>query len=181
MPVQIAGITDDWKPAAGSLKHVVTTGAEFESMMHQLRASTSLIFDFETSGLRWYGHSRPCGLALGCWNEHGQIVAWYVPYRHDTGEVQLSLPLIAPAFKELLENPHTLKIAHNLKFDEHMAHTEGWQVCGERYDTMVGAKLINENERTALKFRAGLDLARGEEAAFERKLTQYVHRLAKSM
>lgn len=149
-------------------------------MLNFLRASRSLIFDFETSGTRWFQKSRPCGLALGSFDDQGRIWSYYVPYRHFTGEQQLDIARIGPAFKELLENPWTLKIGHNVKFDRHMARTEGWNLQGPIYDTMVGARFYDENRFIGLKVRAAEDLGRAEEAAFEDKLKLYVKGLAKA-
>lgn len=181
MAVQQAILTEDWAPPPGSGKEIVQTGEAFEAMVRRLDASPALIFDFETSGTRWFQHARPCGLALGCFDDYGRVLAWYVPYRHVTSEPQLAAATIHAAVGRLLGNPRTLKIAHNLKFDEHMARTEGWRVEGERYDTMVAAKFYDENRRMGLKERAASDLGRGVEASYEKKLDLYVLTLARGM
>ena len=137
-------------------KVIVRTAEQFQYMLKFLDFSPFLTADFETSGLMYYRHARPCGIALGG-RVDDQYRFFYVPYRHKTGESQLSLNIIGPALKGLLEN-NKLKIFHKIKFDEHMALREGWQILGPRYDTMVAARLFNENESAALKHRAIIDL-----------------------
>lgn len=160
------------------LKTLVTTGEVFESMMRQLEAASRIGFDFETTGLAWYRQARACGLALACEGDGGRIYSWYVPFRHDTNEAQLSLDVIGPAFQRLLANPYTLKIAHHIKFDEHIARREGWTVAGPRYCTMLAGHLFDENYNVGLKDRAVRDLGHKDAALWERILDRQVHRLA---
>ena len=131
-------------------KHLVMTGDAFQKMLNFLECSPVTVFDFETSGLEWFNHSEACGLALAGWDQ-GQIHNFYVPYRHRTGERQLDIGVIGDALKKLLADERKPKIAHNLTFDEHIARKEGWQVRGARYDTMVGARLFDENRKIGLK------------------------------
>lgn len=48
----------------------------------------------------------------------------------------------------LLEDPTVEKIAHNTKFDMHMLANAGMRIIGKLHDTVVLAKLINENRRS---------------------------------
>lgn len=48
----------------------------------------------------------------------------------------------------LLEDPAVEKIAHNAKFDMHMLANAGMRIVGRIHDTVVLAKLINENRRS---------------------------------
>lgn len=161
-------------------KTLVMTGALFQRMLNFLDQSPVLVFDFETSGLEWFKDARPCGLALSGWDKDTQkIHSFYTPYRHRTGEAQLDIGVIGPAFKKLLADESRTKIAHNLKFDEHFARTEGWRVKGPRYDTMIAARLYDENRPLALKTRAEQDLGRQDAGEWERKVGGQVTKLAK--
>lgn len=52
----------------------------------------------------------------------------------------------------LLEDPTIEKIAHNTKFDMHMIANAGMKIVGKLHDTVVLAKIINEN-RTSYTLR----------------------------
>jgi len=160
-------------------KFLVMTGDQFQEMLNFLDDSRFLVFDFETTGLRWFQGAQSVGLALAGRSRSGEVRHFYVPYRHKTGEAQLELQIISPAIKSLLENPTTLKIAHNLKFDEHFAHLEDWHVLGPRYDTMLAARFFDENKSMALKFRAGSDLGRSDADQWETRVAQEIKKLVK--
>lgn len=53
----------------------------------------------------------------------------------------------------LLEDPTVEKVAHNTKFDMHMTANAGGRIVGKLHDTVVVAKLANEN-RTDFALRA---------------------------
>jgi DNA polymerase-1 len=160
---------------------IIVTGDAFDRMMNRMRAAKALTFDFETSGSAWFQHAQACGLALSTWEDNGRILSYYIPFRHETGEPQLDVNRVSPAFKELLENPLTMKIAHNIKFDAHMARREGWHVQGPRYDTMVAARLYDENKLIGLKHRAKSDLGHMEVDSWEKELNQEIARRAKQL
>ena len=48
----------------------------------------------------------------------------------------------------LLEDPSIEKIAHNTKFDMHMLANAGMKIVGKLHDTVVLAKLIDENRKS---------------------------------
>ena len=48
----------------------------------------------------------------------------------------------------LLEDPEVEKIAHNTKFDMHMIANAGMRIVGKLHDTVVLAKIIDENRRS---------------------------------
>lgn len=151
-------------------KAIVTTPQQLAQMMAELAAAPAIAFDFETSGLAWYRDSRACGLALAHMPSGNRTRCWYIPFRHATGEQQLAIEQIWPAVYSLLASDK-LKVAHNIKFDEHMATREKWPVLGPRYDTMIGARFYDENRSAALKERAVTDLgfqdAKDSEKALE--------------
>jgi len=54
-------------------------------------------------------------------------------------------------FQPVFENPNTIKICHNIKFDAHMLKNHGVILQGEWHDTLVMSWLLNENEELGLK------------------------------
>lgn len=161
-------------------KSIIRDGERFERLIRFLQSRRHLVFDYETSGTAWFQHAEAVGIGLGSWDDQGRFWSTYVPFRHQTGEQQLDINLIGPAIKQLLENPYTLKIGHNIKFEDHFSRKEGWSVEGPRYDTMVAARLYDENNFAKLEHRAADDLGYGQEA-FERakQMTRIVGKLAK--
>ena len=178
MPVQVNPFLSYESPYPD--KTLVMTGEGFQQMLNFLDRSPVLVFDHETSGLEWFKDASSCGLALAGWDQSsGRVHSYYVPYRHRTGEPQLDLSVVGPALSQLLADDRRTKIAHNLKFDEHFSRREGWQVRGPRYDTMIGARLYDENRPLALKTRAFQDLGRNDADEWETKVEREVVRLAK--
>ena len=160
---------------------IVIDAREFERMVCMLRAAPVIAFDTETSGLAWWAHARLCGISFAMRDPARGIVSWYVPIRHNTGAEQLPMELVGPAIKQILEDPRKTKVAHNLKFDEHIVLREGWNVRGPRYDTMIAARLYDENRQATLKSRAEEDLGYPEAREAEMILDREVLKLAKSM
>lgn len=56
------------------------------------------------------------------------------------------------ALAPIFEDPTIEKIAHNCKFDMHMLHNIGMKIVGKLHDTVVLAKLVNEN-RTSFQLK----------------------------
>lgn len=161
-------------------KLIVVTSDAFNKMLNFFKHSPLVTFDFETSGLDWFAHAQACGLALGGIDtDSNHELFFYIPFRHLTGERQLDIRLIGSDIKKLLEDPAKLKIAHNLKFDMHIAAKEGWQVRGQTFDTMLAAHLENENRFINLKYRAKADLHRHDADMWEKIVNAEVKQLAK--
>lgn len=178
MAVQLSAF-QPWTAPDDPTKRIVTDARQFERLVRFLRGRP-LVFDYETSGLAYYQGREAVGIGLGSWDDQGNFWSAYVPFRHRTGEKQLDIRVIGPAIAELLADPSTLKIAHNIKFEDHFSRREGWVVAGPRYDTMVAARLHNENRFVALEDCAATDLGLGD-AAYEGKklLDACVKQLAK--
>lgn len=177
MAVQTTGFADYGLERRRPDYHIILSGDRFEAMLRFLESSPYLVFDTETSGLDWFRESRACGVALAG-ESGGQAHHFYVPFRHHTGEVQLEIERISPAIKRLLASAQP-KIGHHLKFDWHISNREGWALEGEMYDTMIAAKLHDENRFIGLKNRAVEDLGIAEAKTGERRVDLMVAQLAK--
>lgn len=132
---------------------IVRTVEGVERMERQLAGQRRLIFDLETSGIAWYRHARAVGSAFAAWDGDGRIHCWYLPYRHQTGEPQVSADVALSSTRYLLSRAGTV-ISHNIKFDEHFSVLEGWEIGDDRYDTMIAGALFNENVPLKLETRA---------------------------
>ncbi len=161
-------------------KRLITKGDEFERLMRFLESRPKFVVDYETSGLAWHQHSEAVGVAFGAWDDQDRLWNAYVPFRHQTGEPQLEWEVIRPGVQRLLEDESKLKIAHGIKFEDHISRKEGIQIRGPRYCTLVGARFYNENELVALEHRAKVDLGYTDAKEWQRTLNLEVHRLAKA-
>lgn len=158
-------------------KEIVRNYDSFERMVHFLELSPFITFDTETSGTAWYRHASICGVSFSGILDNA-FKCFYIPFRHKTGETQLSFSKCKNGLKKLLENDR-LKIAHNFKFDEHMLRKEGISINGPRYDTMIAAHIYNENVSAALKNRAVSDLNIKDAQLYEQAVDIKLKELAK--
>jgi len=162
-------------------KQLITTVARFEQLIRWLQTRKAIVVDFETSGLAWFKHAQIVGVGLASWDDSGHIWNAYIPVRHRTAGPQLSMSVVGPAVQKLLADPTTLKVGHNIKFEDHFARKEGWQILGPRYDTMVGARLYDDNERfLKLEKRAETDLGIKDAMRWNHLLNEEIHRLARA-
>lgn len=159
-------------------KQIIRDKKSFDKMIDFLGQSSLLVCDTETTGLQWYRQSCMCGIALGGITNNN-IRYYYVPFRHKTGERQLHIYDIHSGIHKLLKNPNTLKIFHNIKFDEHMLRKENFVINGSRYDTLIAARLFDENRSAALKERAITDLGYTNAAIYEDRIKEELVQLAK--
>jgi len=178
MAVQLSAFPIEYE--RNPLKQIVTTGEKFEAMIRWLKSRKRIVVDYETSGIAWFQHATYCGIGLAGWDEQGRIWNAYVPVRHRTGSPQLSSELIAPAIKDLLGDPTIEKVGHNIKFEDHFSRKEGWRIVGPRYDTMVAARLYDDNAPLKLEKRAELDLGIKAAMAWNTTLNVEVAKLARA-
>lgn len=177
MPIQVRAFP--YNLPHDPTKTVVRDAATFEAMLNEMRAAKVRIIDFETSGLNWFLSARAVGIALGYFDAQGRVRAWYVPFRHQTAEFQLDIARIGPALAALLADDDVLWIAHNAKFDTHIARAEGWRLGGQVFCTLVGARLYDGSRLAGLKLRAQTDLGEPQAAVWEEHLEYHIKRLAK--
>ncbi len=121
----------------------------------------AIVWDLETSGLDpWEPAARILSIALTPIFEDGTIGRPVsIPIDHKDTHIDFVLDIhLREAIKKLLENPNTLKIGHNLKFDigwiqKHM----GIEVVGPIVDTMLMHYTVDEQKGThGLKSLAGV-------------------------
>ena len=129
--------------------HLVTTIQDLLFMQDCILGETAIAVDTETTGLKHtdviVGYSITCPTS----NNH-----FYVPFRHQTGEKQLSAETALEAIKPVLESDAILKVLHNVKFDhEKFKYDPDVPIdMVNYYDTQVLMYVLNENEESyALK------------------------------
>lgn len=164
-------------PSYQGNKEIVRNYDSFSRMINFLELSPFITFDTETSGTAWYKHASICGASFSGIVD-GNFKCFYVPFRHKTGESQLSFSKCKEDLRRILEN-NKLKIAHNFKFDDHMFRKEGIYIKGPRYDTMIAAHLYDENKLKALKDRAVSDLGIKDAHAYDKAVDIELAKLAK--
>ncbi|MCC5914920.1 MAG: DNA polymerase I, partial [Balneolaceae bacterium] len=145
---QLFGNPDDSAAAITTLNTdavnymAAVTEKEISEMVKQLEKSKELCFDTETDGVDPVTAGL-VGISLSAKAE----VAWYVPVNVEGALSQEKVKeLIAPLF----ENSDSVKIAHNLKFDELVLKRAGFTLKGPVFDTMVAAYLVDASQKLSM-------------------------------
>jgi DNA polymerase-1 len=125
---------------------VVTTTTELEQVCREMVEHKRCAIDTETTGLSAL-QDELVGISL-CMEE-GR--AYYVPFGHKTGEVQLSKEQVFSALKPLLEDASYAKYLHNAKFDYLVLYHAGINLQGIVFDTALAASVLSKGGRVGLK------------------------------
>ena len=114
--------------------------AEFDEWLARLQAAPLFAFDTETTSLD-YMEARVVGVSFAI--EPGK--AAYVPFGHDYlgAPVQLTEAVVLGKLKPLLEDPTSLKVGQNLKYDRNVLLNHGIELQGIAYDTMLESYVLN--------------------------------------
>ena len=113
--------------------YLIETEKDAESLAHKITTSDFFCFDTETTGTDAIS-AQIVGLSIAL-REHE---AWYVAMPRDTEGKQRMLEI----FRSVFENPSTLKIGQNIKYDILILGNYGIQVEGPLFDTMIAHYLI---------------------------------------
>ncbi len=113
--------------------YLIETEKDAESLAHKIATSVFFCFDTETTGTDAIS-AQIVGLSIAL-REHE---AWYVAMPQDTEGKQRMLEI----FRSVFENPATLKIGQNIKYDILILGNYGIQVEGPLFDTMIAHYLI---------------------------------------
>lgn len=124
----------------------ITTAQELQDVCALLIEHARFAIDTETTGLDAL-RDELIGISL-CVQE-GQ--AYYIPFGHKTGEVQLSREQVLTTLKPILENSAYAKYLHNAKFDYLVLLHAGIQMQGIAFDTALAASLLSKGGRIGLK------------------------------
>ena len=141
-----AAATDPVFATAATTPHdyrLVTEIGELRQIVERLRTEPEICFDTETTGLDIF-NDRIVGLSLAV-REHE---AWYISFTpqntHDFAE----------AVRPLFENPDSVKIGQNIKFDIMVLAHLGIEVRGRKIDTMILHYLLDSEARHNMNYLA---------------------------
>ena len=124
---------------------VVDDERTLKSLVSELKKADYIAFDTETTGTDPL-LAELVGISLSVKEGEG----FYIPIGHAEGK-QLPLEKIAQALKPIFESERLAKVGHNAKYDMAVLHEAGLEVRGLKFDTMLGAFLIEPGAAIGLK------------------------------
>jgi DNA polymerase I len=124
---------------------VVDDERALKSLVSDLKKADFIAFDTETTGTDPL-LAELVGISLSVKEGEG----YYLPSGHAEGQ-QLSREKILQALKPIFESEKLAKVGHNAKYDMAVLHEAGIDVRGLRFDTMLGAFLIEPGALIGLK------------------------------
>lgn len=129
--------------------YLIETEKDAESLAHKIATCDFFCFDTETTGTDAIS-AQIVGLSIAL-REHE---AWYVAMPQDTEGKQRMLEI----FRSVFENPSTLKIGQNIKYDIMILGNYGIHVEGPLFDTMIAHYLIQPELRHNMDYLAEIYL-----------------------
>ena len=124
---------------------LVDTPEKRKSLITELKKLKEFCFDSETTGID-ANTAELVGLAFS-WKDHE---GYYVTIPAD----QAAAKAVVDEFREIFENPATIKIAQNLKYDALALKWYGIEVKGTMHDSMVAHYLLEPELRHNMDFLA---------------------------
>jgi len=123
----------------GYSQKLVLSQSDFESLLGQLSACKSFVFDLETNSLD-YMEAQIVGFVFLIDKQ-----SYYLPVAHDyiDAPVQLSRQATLASLQPILENAEIGKIGQNLKYDAHVLANVDVDLNGIVDDTMVKSYCLN--------------------------------------
>ncbi len=120
-----------------------------ETLAHKITAWDFFCFDTETTGTDAIS-AQIVGLSIS----HYEHEAWYVAMPRDKEGKQRMLEI----FRSVFENPATLKIGQNIKYDILILGNYGIKVQGKLFDTMIAHYLLQPELRHNMDYLAEIYL-----------------------
>lgn len=161
---------------------VCITGDQLQKVDNVLTQASVYAKDYETDGIAWWAGKAPCGASFAARPSPGEpIQAFYVPYRHRTGQIQAHPDKAIALQKKFDSDPSKAKVFWNRKFDDHMGRVDGIRLSGPVIDSMMEARLYNEDESAGLKHRGLVDLGDASAGVYDDMLSLDILRLASSV
>lgn len=125
----------------------ITTEQQLTDLCAQLKLHKRFALDTETNGAQ----PLEClcvGISL-CFQEG---TAYYIPFGHTTGQMQLTKEQVVAALKPIFEDEQYEKYLQHCKFDQLVLYTLGIELKGVVFDTLIAARLVvREWQRIGLK------------------------------
>ena len=125
--------------------HLVQTEADIQALVNLLSAADVISLDTETTSTNAID-AQLVGLSFAVEEKK----AYYVPVPEQANEAQN----IVDKFKAIYENPNTLKVGQNIKYDLEVLRNYGIALQGPLFDTMVAHYLLQPELRHNMDFMA---------------------------
>ena len=125
--------------------HLVQTEADMQALVTLLSAADVISLDTETTSTNAI-EAQLVGLSFAVEEKK----AYYVPVPEQADEAQN----IVNRFKAIYENPKTLKVGQNIKYDLEVLRNYGIALQGPLFDTMVAHYLLQPELRHNMDFMA---------------------------
>ena len=125
--------------------HLVQTEADMQALVTLLSTANVISLDTETTSTNAI-EAQLVGLSFAIEEKK----AYYVPVPEQTDEAQN----IVDRFKAIYENPKTLKVGQNIKYDLEVLRNYGIALQGPLFDTMVAHYLLQPELRHNMDFMA---------------------------
>jgi DNA polymerase-1 len=124
---------------------IVDDDGALKSLVSELKQADFIAFDTETTGTDPL-LAELVGISLSVKEGEG----FYIPIGHSAGK-QLPRETIVQALKPIFASEKFAKVGHNAKYDMAVLHEAGLAVRGLKFDTMLGAFLIEPGALIGLK------------------------------
>ncbi len=129
--------------------HLVDTAEKMWDLAALLACAPAFAFDTETTGID------PMSVELvGMSFAMKEHEAYYIPIPEDRTKAHETVNI----FKSALENPKSLKIGQNIKYDYIVLHNYGINVKGDFFDTMVAHYLLQPEQYHNMDYLANIYL-----------------------
>ena len=125
--------------------HLVQTEADIQALVNLLSAADVISLDTETTSTNAID-AQLVGLSFAVEEKK----AYYVPVPAQANEAQN----IVDKFKAIYENPNTLKVGQNIKYDLEVLRNYGIMLQGPLFDTMIAHYLLQPELRHNMDFMA---------------------------
>ncbi|MFP5350748.1 MAG: DNA polymerase I, partial [Gammaproteobacteria bacterium] len=127
-------------PAPAGRYEMITDEAALTRWLQRLAAAELFAFDTETTSL-----DAPRAELVGVSFTDRSGEGAYVPLAHvyPGAPAQLDRAAVLARLKPLLEDPHRLKVGHNLKYDMNVLANYGIALAGIGYDTMLESYVLD--------------------------------------
>ena len=125
--------------------HLVQTEADMQALVTLLSTADVISLDTETTSTNAI-EAQLVGLSFAIEEKK----AYYVPVPEQANEAQN----IVNRFKPIYENPNTLKVGQNIKYDLEVLRSYGVALQGPLFDTMVAHYLLQPELRHNMDFMA---------------------------
>ena len=129
--------------------HLTDTTEQMWDLAALLSCAPAFAFDTETTGVDPM-NVELVGLSFAL-KEHE---AYYIPIPEDPEKARATVNI----FKSALENPRSLKIGQNIKYDYIVLHNYGIHVKGDFFDTMVAHYLLQPEQYHNMDYLANVYL-----------------------